>query len=208
MAESAPTSRQGNIVIFASGNGTNAENIAACFNTPGSSGGDMRVVAIITNRSDAAVIGRAERLGVPVYVVNRHMLNDPDVMSAIFDQCRADIAILAGFLLMIPGFVIRRFSGRMLNIHPSLLPRHGGHGMYGRHVHNAVVASGDTETGITIHRVSEEYDKGEIIFQVSVPVTPTDTAADIEAKVRRLEMLHYPSVIRRTFTNHGLDSYE
>lgn len=208
MTESSNHSAIRNIVVFASGNGSNAENIAGYFNNGPGAGCGLTVTAIVTNRSDAGVVAKAKSMGIPVRVVDRSMLADSSLISGILDDLQADIIILAGFLLLIPGFIIHRYAGRILNIHPSLLPRHGGPGMYGRHVHDAVIASGDNETGITIHRVTEEYDRGEIVFQARIPVEPTDTAADIEAKVRRLEMLHYPSVIRHTFTNPSPDSCE
>ena len=183
------------IAVFASGNGSNAENIIRYFN--GTTPRGAEVALVLCNRPDAPVIGRARGLEVLVEVVTRAEFNDEAAMTALFNRYAVDAVVLAGFLLMVPGFMLRRFSGRMLNIHPSLLPKFGGKGMYGRHVHEAVVAAGETATGITVHLVSEECDGGEIIFQTSVPLTPADTPADVEAKVHALERQHFPAVIHQ-----------
>lgn len=181
------------IAIFASGSGSNAEAIISYFNA----GPDSRaeVALVVTNRPDAGVIGRAHRLDVPVTVLTRSELADPDFMLPLMDRYSIDIVVLAGFLMMIPPFLIHRYEGRIVNIHPSLLPRHGGKGMYGRRVHEAVIAAGDTVTGITIHQVSERYDEGAILFQATVPVHPGDTPADVEARVHTLEHHNYPRII-------------
>lgn len=186
------------IAVFASGNGSNAENIIRYFNTgAGAPSHGAEVVLVVCNRPGAAVIDKACALGVPVSIVTREMFNDEDLMNALLESRAVDAIVLAGFLLMVPPFMTARFSGRMINIHPSLLPRFGGKGMYGRHVHEAVVAAGETETGITVHLVSDRCDGGDIIFQASTPVAPTDTAADVEAKVHALERAHFPTVIAR-----------
>lgn len=183
------------IAVFASGNGTNAENIIRYFR---SSGVDAVVAVVVTNRPDAGVIGRARGLGVPVEVIDRVAVNDPSVMLGLLDSYGVDAIVLAGFLLMVPPFLLNRYPDRIMNIHPSLLPKHGGRGMYGRHVHEAVVAAGETITGITVHMVSEECDGGRIVFQASVDVDPSDTAADVEAKVHSLEQEHFPRVVAET----------
>lgn len=186
------------IAVFASGNGSNAENIIRYFNTgAGAPSHGAEVVLVVCNRRGAAVIDKARALGVPVSIVTREMFNDEASMTALFESLAVDAIVLAGFLLMVPPFMTARFSGRMINIHPSLLPRFGGKGMYGRHVHEAVVAAGETETGITVHLVSDHCDGGDIIFRASTPVAPTDTPADVETKVHALERAHFPAVIAR-----------
>lgn len=197
----AMSAHQLNIAIFASGNGTNAENIIRYFNTGDSHPSGMTVSLVVASRPDAYVIERARRLGVPVRVIDRATLNDPDLILPLLRQYGVDVIILAGFLMMIPQFLIRRYPEKIINIHPSLLPRHGGKGMYGRNVHEAVLRSGDTRTGITIHFVSEEYDRGRIIFQTSVDVEPGDTVDDIGSKVQLLEQQHFPRVIHETFAS-------
>lgn len=193
------TSRPLNIAIFASGNGSNAENIIRYFNQGEGRGSGLRGTLVVASRPDAYVVERARGLDVPVEVVTRPHLNDPAVLLPILDRYHIDIIVLAGFLLMLPQYLLHRYPGRIVNIHPSLLPRHGGKGMYGANVHRAVKEAGDTVTGITIHLVSEEYDKGEIIFQTTVEVAPDDTPEDIERKIHRLERIHFPHVIRDTF---------
>lgn len=191
----SPAGRPKNIAVFASGSGSNAENIINYFNGTRSA----TVSVVVTNRSDAQVIGRAARLGVPVEVVSREQLADRGCIMGIMDRYSVDVVVLAGFLLMIPGYLIERYRGRMVNIHPSLLPKYGGKGMYGRHVHEAVVAAGERVTGITVHLVDEEYDRGMIIFQAETPVAPGDTPDEVEMKVRGLEAQHFARVIDETF---------
>ena len=184
------------IAIFASGNGSNAENIIRYFNE----GDHGAVVALVVcNRPGAGVIGRSERLGVPVRVMSAAEIRDADRMTKVMDEYEIDIVVLAGFLLMIPTFLTERYHDRMVNIHPSLLPKFGGKGMYGRHVHEAVVAAGETETGITIHLVSDECDGGRIVFQARVGLTPDDTPESVERKIHELERVHFPRVIEETF---------
>lgn len=183
---------QMNIAVFASGSGSNAENIVNRLNRPGSR---HRVSLIVTNRRDAGVIERAARLGVPCEIIDRATLADEAAIGAILDRHGVEFIALGGFLAMIPAWMIARYPRRIVNIHPSLLPRHGGKGMWGHHVHEAVYAAGDKESGITIHYVDEHYDSGDIIFQDRVAIGSADSAADIEAKVRALEPLHYPAVV-------------
>lgn len=184
------------IAIFASGNGSNAENVINYFQQHRCGG---EVALVICNKPDAAVLDRAARLGVDAVVMPRAEINDPDKLLPVLDEYGVDVIVLAGFLLMVPGFLIERYRNRIVNIHPSLLPKYGGKGMYGRHIHEAVVAAGERETGITVHFVSEGCDEGEVIFQASVPVAEDDTPADVEAKIHELERLHFPRVIRETF---------
>ena len=183
------------IAVFASGNGSNAENI---INYMRATGAEAEVAVIVTNRKDAGVIGRANRLNVPVEVMSRQEINDSSRMLYVIDNYGIDAIVLAGFLLMVPGFLIERFPDKILNIHPSLLPKFGGRGMYGHHVHEAVAAAGENMSGSTVHFVSEECDGGRIVFQASVGIEPTDTPADIETKVRHLEQEHFPRVVVET----------
>lgn len=183
---------QMNIAVFASGSGSNAENIVNRLNRPGSR---HRVSLIVTNRRDAGVIERAARLGVTCEIIDRATLADEAATGAVLDRHGVEFIALGGFLAMIPAWMIARYPRRIVNIHPSLLPRHGGKGMWGHHVHEAVHAAGDKESGITIHYVDEHYDSGDIIFQDRVAIGSADSAADIEAKVRALEPLHYPAVV-------------
>lgn len=180
------------IAIFASGDGSNAENIIRYFAERPLSG---KVELVICNRPGAGVIARAEALGVPVRVMTREEISDSEVMLRLLDDYHVDLIVLAGFLLMIPGFITSRYSGRIVNIHPSLLPAYGGKGMYGRRVHEAVIAAGEKVSGVTIHYVTDVYDEGRIIFQAETEVTPDDTPATLEAKVRALELAHFPRII-------------
>jgi phosphoribosylglycinamide formyltransferase-1 len=182
-----------NIAVFVSGSGTNCENIIRYF----SGSADVRVSLVVSNRSDAYALVRASRLHVPTAVVPKKEFNDPSVLLPLLEQYDVDFIVLAGFLLMVPDYLLERFPRRIVNIHPSLLPRHGGRGMWGHHVHESVKAAGDTETGITIHYVSEVCDGGEIIAQFKTPLQPSDTPDDIAAKVHVLEQEHFPKVIEQ-----------
>lgn len=184
------------VAIFASGNGTNAENITRYFQ---SSVPDGEIALVISNNPEAEVIRRSMDLGVDTVVMSRQEINDPAQMLGLLEKYSIDIIVLAGFLLRIPPFLTQRYPDRIVNIHPALLPGYGGKGMYGHHVHEAVVAAGEKETGITIHYVNENYDEGRIIFQAKTPVAPDDTPADVESKVHVLEKEHFPRVIAETF---------
>jgi phosphoribosylglycinamide formyltransferase-1 len=179
------------VAIFASGEGTNAEAIIRHLQKEGV----HSVTLLLTNRPDAGVIKRAEALGVPVTVFDRNELTDPKKVLQTLMDAGVNLVVLAGFLWLMPLHLVQAFDGAMLNIHPALLPRFGGKGMYGMHVHRAVKDTGETETGISIHLVSAEYDRGRIIFQARCPVAATDTPEDIGSKVRALELCHYPMVI-------------
>lgn len=183
-----------NIAIFVSGSGTNCENIIRHF----SGHQQVNIALVLSNRADAYALVRAQRLGVPTAVVSKSEFNDEKKMNSLLDSYHIDFIVLAGFLLMVPSFLIRRYDHRMLNIHPALLPKHGGKGMYGHHVHEAVKAAGDTETGMTVHWVSDVCDGGEIIAQFSTPLSPDDTPDDIAHKEHLLEMEHFPKVIEKT----------
>lgn len=179
------------IAILASGSGSNAENIARYF-----SGSDFATVSfIIANNPEAYVIERAKRLGIECAVVTNAEFRAADTVIEMLKERDIDFVVLAGFLLLVPAKLIQAFPGRIVNIHPALLPKHGGKGMYGDNVHKAVVACGDTESGITIHLIDEEYDKGTTFFQAKCAVLPTDTPDDVAAKVHALEYEHFPHVI-------------
>ena len=180
-----------NMAIFVSGGGTNCENIIKYFE-----GSEVaRAALVVSNKANAGAVEKAERLGVPVKVVPKAELNDPDVILPLLKEYSIDFIVLAGFLLVIPGFLIDEYDHRMINLHPALLPKYGGIGMYGHHVHEAVKAAGETETGMTVHWVTREVDGGDIIAQFSTPISPEDTPDDIAAKEHVLEMEHFPRVI-------------
>lgn len=177
------------LAIFVSGSGTNAENIIRHF----AKNSEVSIDLVLSNRKDAYALVRAERLGVKTAVLERADFNAPQKLMPLLKDI--DFIVLAGFLLMAPPFLTAAYPRRMLNIHPALLPKFGGKGMYGHHVHEAVKAAGETESGITIHYVSDECDGGEILFQARTPLTPQDTPDDIAAKIHVLEQKHFPSVI-------------
>lgn len=192
------TSVSGRIAVFASGNGSNAENIIRYFREADRG---AEVALVVTNKAEAGVIGRAGRLGVDCRIMTPAEIRDPEIMLPLLESYGVDLIVLAGFLLMVPQFLIARYPDRIINIHPALLPKFGGKGMYGHHVHEAVVAAGECETGITVHFVSEKYDEGRIIAQVRTDLSPADTPADVEAKIHRLEQENFPRIIRETFYN-------
>ena len=191
-----------NIAIFVSGSGTNCENIIRYFKDSE----DYRMRLVVSNRADAFALERAKRLGVPSAVVPKAELNKPEVILPLLREYDIDFIVLAGFLPLIPDFLIDAFPRRIVNIHPALLPRHGGKGMWGHHVHEAVKAAGDTETGITIHYVSPICDGGEIIAQFSTAVEPDDTPETIADKVHELEMAHFPAVLEQLWSVDDLSS--
>ena len=182
-----------NIAVFASGEGSNCENLIRYF----SGSDDIRVALVLSNRTDAYALVRARELGVPSMVVTKVELNDESVMLPLLRKYDISMIVLAGFLPIIPDFLVEAYTRRIVNIHPSLLPRHGGKGMWGHHVHEAVKAAGDTETGMTVHYVSSVCDGGEIIVQYSVPLSPDDTPDDIAEKEHELEMKYFPEVVER-----------
>lgn len=184
------------LAIFVSGSGTNAENIIRYFQT--NKALDTEVAIVISNRADAYALERAKKLNIPSTVLSRAEFNNPEVTLPLLDGYGINFIVLAGFLLKVPEYLVNRYQGRIVNIHPALLPKFGGKGMYGHHVHEAVVAAGEKETGITIHHVNENYDQGSIIFQATVAVNPTDTPDDVAAKIHELEQAHFPRVIAET----------
>ena len=186
------------IAIFASGSGTNAERIVTYFREHPS----IEVALILSNKADAYVLERARNLGIPVAVFDRQQFRDSDIVLNILKNNRIDFIVLAGFLWLAPNHLLNTFHGRILNIHPALLPKYGGKGMYGMNVHEAVIASGDTESGITIHQVNERYDRGDIVFQARCPVLPGDTPETLANRVHLLEYEYYPIVIEQQLTVH------
>ncbi|MEG0517822.1 MAG: phosphoribosylglycinamide formyltransferase [Bacteroidales bacterium] len=178
------------LAIFASGSGTNAQNIITYFSSKSSA----KVELIISNKPDAYVLERAKNLNVASIVLSKEELMSDKILQ-ILKEHRIDFIVLAGYLLKIPAILIHNYHSRIINIHPALLPKFGGKGMYGHHVHQAVVASGEKETGITIHLVDEVYDNGRILFQATCPVTPTDTPDSVAAKIHELEQAHFPREI-------------
>lgn len=180
-----------NVAIFVSGSGTNCENIIRHFSTSE----QICCKLVISNRSDAYALERARRLGIASCVVPKADLQNPDVMLPLLRSNEIGFIVLAGFLPMVPDYLIDAFPRRIVNIHPALLPRHGGKGMWGHHVHEAVKAAGDTETGITIHYVSPVCDGGEIIAQFRTALSADDTPETIADKVHVLEMAHFPQVL-------------
>jgi len=179
------------IVIFASGGGSNAQNIIEYFK----SSGEALVVQVLTNKKDAKVLDKCKTLDVPGFVFDKEFLNDPKKMGQHLKELAPDLIVLAGFLLKFPDYLVQAYPSQIINIHPALLPAYGGKGMYGSHVHEAVVANNETYSGITIHYVNEHYDEGGIIFQAKVSLEASDTAADVAKKIHELEQKHFPSVI-------------
>ncbi len=185
-----------NVAIFASGAGTNAENIARYF-----SGSDkVRVVVVLSNNRNVGVHGRVKALGIPSFVFSREEFVEGTAVIAKLAEYDTDLIVLAGFMNKISSALLDAYPGRIINIHPALLPKYGGKGMYGMHVHEAVVAAGEKESGITIHYVNENYDEGGIIFQAKCTLLPTDTAEKVALKVHALEYAHYPHVIEEILT--------
>lgn len=187
-----------NIAVFASGNGTNAENIITHF----SASNNAVVKLVITNKADAYVLERARAKNVPAIVLPREELtcDTPTTLLETLQQHGIEYIILAGYLLKIPAALTENYKGKILNIHPALLPKFGGKGMYGMHVHRAVIDAGEAESGITIHLVDAVYDNGKILFQATCPVLATDTPEHLAAKVQELEQTHFPTIIEKYIT--------
>ncbi len=180
-----------NIAIFASGSGSNAENIFNYF----ADKEDVKIALILTNNKNAFVIERAKNLNVPLVVFNRYDFYDSNHVMDKLKSFNINFIVLAGFLWLIPNNLIDGYKKRIVNIHPALLPKYGGKGMYGMKVHEAVKEAKETETGITIHYVNHKYDEGEIIFQAKVNVEAQDSAEDIASKIHLLEYEHFPRII-------------
>lgn len=182
------------LAIFASGSGSNAEAIVAHFkNHP-----TIKVEMIVTNRERAGVIDRAKRLGIPYTLIPKSTFDNKDAVLKVLEEANIDWIILAGWLLLIPTYLVQSFPDRIINIHPALLPKFGGKGMYGMHVHQAVVDAQESESGITIHLVNERFDDGRILAQYKFPLQANATAEDVEAGVRQLEISNYAAEIEKS----------
>lgn len=179
------------IAVFASGSGSNAENI----NNYLLSNYNQKIDCILCNKKDAFVFERAEKMGVDsFYFDKKSFYSATEIIDLLIDR-EIDFIILAGFLLKVPEELIRRFEDKIINIHPALLPNYGGKGMYGMNVHRAVIENKEPKSGITIHLVNEEYDKGRILFQAETTILETDTPEDLAQNIHQLEYKHFPEVI-------------
>lgn len=184
---------QKRLAIFASGSGSNAEKIAEYFkNHP-----NIEISLILSNNPQAGVIARARKFQIPVVLFDKKTFYDTKRIVELLQNQHIDLVVLAGFMMLIPEAMVQAFPNKIINIHPALLPKYGGKGMYGHFVHEAVVAAQESESGITIHYVNEHYDEGTIIFQASCPVSPTDTPEDVAKKVQVLEHQHFPEVVEQ-----------
>lgn len=186
-----------NLAIFVSGGGSNCENIIRYFKDSDK----VNVALVVANKTGIPALEKAERFGVPTRVLPKADLNRKDILLPLMKEYSIDFIVLAGFLLVIPDFLINEYDHRIINLHPALLPKFGGIGMYGHHVHEAVKAAGETETGMTVHWVSGKVDSGGIIAQFRTPISPDDTPDDIAAKEHALEMEHFPQVIEALADN-------
>lgn len=181
--------------IFVSGNGSNCEQLIRHF----SQSAVARAVLVVSSRADAYALVRAERLGVPTAIVPKAQLADADQVLPLLRRYDVQFVVLAGFLPLVPDYLIEAFPRRIVNIHPALLPKYGGKGMWGHHVHEAVKAAGETETGMTVHYVTPVCDGGEIIAQYRVALSPDDSVDDIARKENQLELKYYPLVLENLF---------
>jgi len=181
------------VALFASGSGSNAQNIAEHFKA--SSKGKVNI--ILSNNSEAFVLERAVKLGIPTYIFTREIFYKTTEIVKVLRAAKTDFIVLAGFLWLVPDYLIRAFPNRIINIHPALLPKYGGKGMYGSKVHEAVIQNQERESGITIHYVNEQYDEGSVIFQARCIVKPDDTPESLAERVHQLEYDHYPKIIEK-----------
>ena len=186
-------SKHHTILIFASGSGTNAEQIIRHFSPIN----DVKVAGVYTNNPSAFVIERAKELDIPTFVFSREQLNDPNALLAELKGKTPNLIVLAGFLWKIPPHIVEAFPDKIINIHPSLLPKFGGKGMFGRHVHQAVIDAKEVESGISIHYVNSQYDEGAIIFQAKTTVDPQETLESLAQKIHKLEHQHFPEQIEK-----------
>ncbi len=181
-----------NIAVFVSGSGSNAENLFKHFEHS-----DLaRVQVLFANRPDIYALERAKKLGMEAVIFNKEDFSSGKVLDELRER-KIDYIVLAGFLWLMPPAVTRAYEGRILNIHPALLPKYGGKGMYGDRVHRAVIEAGEPESGITIHRVNEKYDDGDTVFQARVPVAPDDTPESLAAKIHALEYEYFPKIVEQ-----------
>lgn len=188
-----------NIAIFASGTGTNAETIINYFKDHK----DIRIKLVVCNNPKGGVLDVAKENHVPVVLISKEEFQREEVLLKELEVYNINFVVLAGFLWLIPEYLLNKFSGKIINIHPALLPKYGGKGMYGNHIHEAVKAAGEKETGITVHYVNERYDEGEVIAQIKCQLNPEDTPETIKKKVQQLEYAHYPKIIEQVLSvNH------
>lgn len=187
-----------NLAIFASGSGTNAEKIITYF----AENQDVKVKFVLANREKAGVLERAKRLQIPAFFMPNKEINIVDSLLELLKLHQIDYVILAGFMSLIPSKLIQAYPNRILNIHPALLPKYGGKGMYGHHVHEAVIKNKEIESGISIHYVNEQYDEGRIILQAHCPVFEKDTADQLANRIHKLEHRYYPQCIEQVICDH------
>jgi phosphoribosylglycinamide formyltransferase 1 len=185
------------IAIFASGTGTNAQKIIEYFRDSSLA----RIGLVVCNKAGAGVLSIAKNEGIPTLLIEKEPFFRGDAYLPHLQHARIDFIVLAGFLWKIPQPLINAYPRRIVNIHPALLPKFGGKGMYGQYVHEAVLQAGERESGITIHYVDEQYDNGDIIFQTACPILETDTPEGIAARIHQLEHLHYPRVVEEVLMN-------
>ena len=188
------------LAIFASGSGSNAENICNYF----SASSDVEVVLICTNKKDAYIVERANKLNIPVCIFTKHDVNSFVNLHKKLQNIGVDVVILAGFLLKIPTIMIEKYPNRIINIHPSLLPKYGGKGMYGSNIHKAVIENKETESGISIHFVNKNYDEGKIILQKKCVVDNNETVETLIEKIQKLEYNYYPVTINKILKNYKI----
>lgn len=188
------------IAVFASGAGTNAQQLFAYFNEIDA----IDIALVVCNRKNAGVIEKAQKAGLSVEYLPKSTIYESNKLEEVLEAKQIDFIVLSGFLLKVPDNITQKYKGKILNIHPSLLPKHGGSGMYGMHVHQAVKNAQDPESGISIHIVNEVFDDGEIIFQAKCLLSPTDSAEDIQKKVQHLEHQHFAPVVHQYIKNYGI----
>jgi len=181
------------IAIFASGNGTNAQRIAEYFMDKN----EIEICLILTNKKDAGVLKRADNLGIKSEVFNRDGFKEGQKVDNLLQKHKIDLLVLAGFLWLVPAFLIDKFPNRIINIHPALLPKYGGKGMYGMNVHKAVIENKEKQSGISIHYVNNKYDEGQIIFQARFDISDGETPESLANKIHQLEYEHYPLIIEK-----------
>ena len=180
-----------NVAVFVSGGGTNCENLIRYFQHSET----VNIALVVSNKADAYALVRAERFDIPTTVVPKAELNNPDVMMPLMQRYDIQFIVLAGFLPLVPDYLIDAYPRRIINLHPALLPKFGGKGMWGHHVHEAVKAAGEKETGMTVHYVTPVCDGGEIIAQYRTALSPSDSVDDIAEKEHQLEMEFFPKVV-------------
>lgn len=189
------------IVVFASGSGSNAENIIRYFQDSET----VKVASVFSNKPSAKVLDRAQKLNVTALYFDRDAFYNTNEVLHILEDIKPDLIVLAGFLWLFPTTILKKFEKKVINLHPALLPKYGGKGMFGSNVHQAVLENKEKETGITIHFVNEKYDDGQVIFQKSFPISPEETLTSLTAKIHDLEHRHFPEVIENLLENQHLD---